>query len=89
MAKRVAAVRARQTLGTILDDVRLTGAEYVIERDGRPMAAIIPLSTYERYLRERDDASDRIESLRRRLADAVPVEELEATIAKAARERRD
>jgi prevent-host-death family protein len=83
MAKRVAAVKARQTLGTILDDVRLTGAEYVVERDGRPTAAIVPLSTYERYRRARTDAFDRIEALRNRLAEAVPIEDLEEAIAEA------
>ncbi|MEX2540621.1 MAG: hypothetical protein WD314_02400 [Trueperaceae bacterium] len=41
MAKRISAIKARQALGTLLDDVKLTGAEYLIERDGKPTAAVI------------------------------------------------
>jgi antitoxin (DNA-binding transcriptional repressor) of toxin-antitoxin stability system len=34
----ISAGDARKRLGTLLDDVRLRGTTFVIERDGRPVA---------------------------------------------------
>ena len=67
MVKRIAAVKARQNLGALLDEVKLTGAEYLIERAGEPAAAVIPLEAYARCQRERSEAFDRIDALKRRL----------------------
>lgn len=88
MSKRVTAGEARQRLGMLLDDVRLTGAEYVIERAGRPVGVVIPVEAYQRLQRERAAAFDRVEALRQRLADSVPEEDLQAAIDEATREVR-
>jgi hypothetical protein len=50
MAERTAAVREWQFLGALLDDGKLTAAEYPIERDEKSTAAVIPLEAYERYV---------------------------------------
>lgn len=88
MAKRIAAVKVRQSLGSLLDDVKLTGAEYLIERDGEPTAAVIPIQVYQSYLVTRGGAFDRIEELRRRLAQSPSPIELEAVIVESEREIR-
>ena len=46
-AKKINAMRARQSLGTILEEVFYRGDRYIIERAGKPMAALIPLSDLE------------------------------------------
>ena len=85
MAKRIAAVKARQNLGALLDDVKLTGAEYLIERDGKPAAAVVSLAAYQVYQEARSEAFDRVEALRERLARSAAADELDALIAAAAR----
>ena len=43
-AKTINAGKARVNFGRMLDEVFYKGDHFVIERDGRPMAAVIPLS---------------------------------------------
>ena len=88
MTKRIAAVKARQNLGALLDDVKLTGAEYLIERDGKPAAAVVSLEAYHRYQRARSEAFDGVEALKQRLARSAAADELDALIDEAAREVR-
>ncbi len=78
--KRTSAVEPRQRLGAMLDEVKLKGAEYVIERDSRPTAVVIPLETYQRYLDIQRQAFDRIEAVRERLADEISTSDLERLI---------
>ena len=41
--KHITALKARRNLGQILEEVYYRGSRYVIERAGRPMAAVVPL----------------------------------------------
>ncbi len=43
MVKRVNALNARKKLGQLLEEVYYKGDQYVIERAGRPMAAVVPV----------------------------------------------
>ncbi len=43
MAKRISAMDLRKRLGQIMNEVTIRDDEYIIERDGKPMAALIPL----------------------------------------------
>jgi prevent-host-death family protein len=43
-ARTITAVKAREKFGQLLDEVYYKGDVVIIERDGRPMAAVIPLS---------------------------------------------
>jgi prevent-host-death family protein len=65
--KKIPALQVRRQLGALLDEVRLRGAEFVIERDGRPVAAVIPVEMYERLRERRESTFDRIEAIRDRL----------------------
>ena len=47
--KRISAVEARRRFGTMLDEVKHQGTEYVIERDSRPAAVVISLEAFQRY----------------------------------------
>jgi len=46
-AKKINAMKARQNFGQMLEEVYYRGEQFVIERAGRPMAAVIPLSQLE------------------------------------------
>jgi prevent-host-death family protein len=45
--KKINAMKARQNFGTMLEEVFYRGDRYIIERAGKPMAALIPLSDLE------------------------------------------
>jgi antitoxin (DNA-binding transcriptional repressor) of toxin-antitoxin stability system len=47
LIKKINAMQARQNFGSMIDQVFYRGDQFVIERDGRPMAAVIPLSLLE------------------------------------------
>ena len=56
MTKTLTAIKARQNLGEILEEVYYKGDEYIIERAGKPMAAVVPLS----QLRTREENRKRL-----------------------------
>lgn len=43
MLKRVTAIKARQNLGEIMNEVNLRSDEYIVERNGKAIAAIVPV----------------------------------------------
>ena len=46
-AKKINAMKARQAFGQILEEVFYRGEQFIIERAGKPMAALVPLSQLE------------------------------------------
>jgi prevent-host-death family protein len=56
MLKKISAMQARQTLGQIMNEVALRGDDYVVERAGKPLVAIISMGKYEVIQKERDIA---------------------------------
>jgi len=55
MLKTVSAVKVRQNLGEIMNEVALRDDEYIVERAGKPLVAIIPVEKYLSMKRERDE----------------------------------
>jgi prevent-host-death family protein len=47
MTITLSAMQARQKFGEILNRVDLVHDQYIIERNGRPLAAIVPISSLE------------------------------------------
>lgn len=76
----MSAVEARKRLGSILDEVRLRGTTFVIERDGRPAAAVVPLSVLDKLDQEREASFRQIDELRERIAERVSGAEFEAAL---------
>lgn len=54
MAKKINALKARQNLGQLLEQVYYKGDQYVIERAGRPMAAVVPVWQLEEWRKRRE-----------------------------------
>ena len=53
MTKRINALKARKNLGQLLEEVYYKGDQYVIERAGRPMAAVVPVWQLEEWQKRR------------------------------------
>ena len=56
MTKIVPAVKARQQFGSLLNEVELTGASIVIERDGKPKAVMVSVARFEAWEKRRSEA---------------------------------
>ena len=87
MVKKVSAMKVRDNLGQLLDEVYYRGDEVVIERAGKAMAVLVPVSRYEQFHRERQE---RLKILGRIKAKTrkVPARVLDAAIAEAVRAAR-
>ena len=53
VTKTVNALKARKNLGQLLEEVYYKGDQYVIERAGRPMAAVVPIWQLEEWQKRR------------------------------------
>ncbi len=49
VVKKVTAMKARKSFGQVLEEVYYKGDQYVIERAGKPMAAVVPVKFLEKY----------------------------------------
>jgi len=79
MVRKVTAMKVRDSLGRLLDEVHYRGDEVVIERAGRAMAVLVPMERYEQYRKSRQErfqALDRIKTKARR----VPAKQLDEII---------
>lgn len=78
MQKKISAIKARQNLGQIMNEVAIRGDDYIIERAGKPLVAIIALEKYQRLEEERQLALQAVRSIWSRMAgaDAQEVEEV-------------
>ncbi|MBF0200396.1 MAG: type II toxin-antitoxin system Phd/YefM family antitoxin [Desulfamplus sp.] len=87
MEKTVSAIKARQNLGEIMNEVSLRGDDYVIERSGKPMVAIISMSKYEVLKNNRNKLKKSVGRFHDLMADSDP-EEMEALVMEAVQETR-
>lgn len=74
MVKEVNAVNFRQNLGEMLNQVQYRNDSIVINKDGKPVAALVNADLFARIRRMRD----RFDALSNRIAEAyaeVPIEE--------------
>jgi prevent-host-death family protein len=55
MLKKLSAMKARQNLGQVMNEVSLKGNDYVIERAGKPLVAIISMEKYRILKKEREE----------------------------------
>ena len=53
MLKTISAIKVRQNLGQVMNEVALKDDEYIIERAGKPLVAIIPIEQYRSMKKER------------------------------------
>ena len=66
MIKTITAMKARKNLGELLEEVYYKGDQYIIERAGKPMAAIVPLAQLEAWQAQRDAFFVTVDTVRKR-----------------------
>ena len=72
MARTVSAIEARKGLGKLLEEVYYRGDQFVIERAGRPMAAVVPLWQLEEWQKRQERFFGAVDEVRERNEDADP-----------------
>lgn len=83
MLKKISAMKASRLFGQVMDDVFLKEDDYIVERSGKPLVAIVPLNKYEWMKREKERAGNAffkmVDDIRETTKD-IPLEELESAI---------
>ncbi len=54
MLKKISTLETRQNLGAILNRVSLRDDQYIIERKGQPLAAVVPVWQLEKWQAEKE-----------------------------------
>ena len=63
MLKKVNALKARQNFGQLVEEVYYKGDQFVIERAGKPMAAVVPLWQLEDRSKRRERLSANVQNV--------------------------
>lgn len=87
MLKSVNAVKARKNFGELIEEVYYQGDQFVVERQGKAMAAVVPLSILREWRKQRDEDLKIFDNIWARNP-AVNEKELERDVAKAVAEVR-
>ena len=61
--KTIAAFEARRQFGKVLKSVATKGDKFVVEKNGGPIAAVVPVHIYEQWKRERKAFFDEMRGL--------------------------
>lgn len=82
MEKTISALDARKKLGQVLEEVFYQGNQFIVERAGKPMAVVIPVSQYRQWKEKRERFFAMIDEVRERNND-IPPEVIEAEVEEA------
>jgi len=82
MIKKINALKARQQLGQLLEEVYYRGDQYIIERAGKPMAAVVPVWFLDAWQQRREQFFAMVDAVHARNAE-VPPEVIEREVAEA------
>ena len=63
MLKKVNSLKARQNFGQLVEEVYYKGDQFIIERAGKPMAAVVPLWQLEDRSQRRERLSANVRSV--------------------------
>jgi prevent-host-death family protein len=66
VVKTITAMKARKNFGALLEEVYYKGGQYVVERAGKPMAAVVPVGQLEAQRNRRDTFFAAIDTIRKR-----------------------
>ncbi len=82
MLKKISAMKVRQNLGQVMNEVALRGDDYVVERAGKPLVAIIPMEKYRKLQGYLDEFWEEVKSFQQSVGDVDP-RELDSAIEEA------
>ena len=63
MLKKISAMKARQNLGQIMNEVSLRGDDYIIERAGKPLVAVVSMEKFQAMQKDREVAMSALEQI--------------------------
>jgi prevent-host-death family protein len=86
--KKISAMKARQNLGQLLNEVSLRGDAYIIERAGKPLAALVDLERFQQLQEDHQAAGLAVGNLWKKLTGSESQEEVQKAIAEALRAAR-
>ena len=67
MLKTISAMQARQSLGRLMNEVAIKGDDYIIERDGKPIVAVVSLDKFGVIQKERREAQQLLNEIRQKM----------------------
>ena len=79
MTLQIGAKDARAKFAELLGRVGFGREEFVIERSGKPMAALIPMEVYEQLVAEREARFEVVEHMQNKQP-GLPAEQIEADV---------
>lgn len=85
--KTTTAINARQNLGQLLEEAFYRGDEFVIERAGKPMAALIPIQEFRRLQSQKEKDFAIFDKIRAKTS--IKNEDIEQNVAEAIKEVRE
>lgn len=90
MLKKISAMKARQNLGQLLNEVSIRGDSYIIERAGKPLAALVAMERFQQLQDDQDAALQAVRAIWRKMkgADAREIQgAIEEAIRSAGKEK--
>ena len=72
MLKKISAMKARQNLGQIMNEVSIKGDDYIIERAGKPLVAVVSMEKFQTLQRDKDAAMSALEQIWGKMKDESP-----------------
>ena len=72
MLKKISAMKARQNLGQIMNEVSLRGDDYIIERAGKPLVAVVSIEKFQALQKDKDAAETALEQIWGKMKDEDP-----------------
>lgn len=66
MDRIIDSVEARSNFGEMLREVESQRRQFVVERNGEPVAAVVPIELYRQWQRQREAFFDRLEQIAQR-----------------------
>ena len=63
MLKKISAMKARQNLGQIMNEVSLRGDDYIIERAGKPLVAVVSIEKFQTLQKDQDADRSALEQI--------------------------
>jgi prevent-host-death family protein len=70
LLKKISAMKARQNLGQLLNEVSIRGDAYIIERAGKPLAALVDMERFRQLQEDQDSALQALKKIWEKMAGA-------------------
>jgi len=68
--KKISAMKARQNLGQLLNEVSIRGDAYIIERAGKPLAALVGMEQFQQLQKDQEEALQAVRKIWQKMAGA-------------------